>query len=116
MKEKRLRPRSWLDYMFAMVPCGTPVSVCDDDCFASPQAPLASVSVISIATFLPVLAGVSFLSPASAATALMFAAGLDGINKIPRRDQGFSTSGPTSTGSTARFSEKPGDQGEPLCC
>jgi hypothetical protein len=113
MKENRLRSLTPLDYMFAMVLSGTPLSVGDDGRCPPQRTPLAGVS---IATFRPVFAGVLFLVPASAAAAVKFTAGLVGITKVPWRYQGFSSSGLTSTGSTARFSEKLGDQGGPILC
>ena len=106
-----MRPRSLLDYMYAMVPSGTCLSVCDDSSFPPPRSPLAATSVAFIVTFMQLLAGLSLLAP----TAPMFADGLHGITSISGRDQEGSTSGPTNTESIIRFSEKTGNQGKPLC-
>jgi hypothetical protein len=101
--------------MFAMVASGTRLSVCDDNRFPPPRAPLAGVSVDSIATFQRLLARVSFQRLLAVATVLLFAVGLDRITTIPRRELGFSAFGLTNTGTFTRFSEKLGSQAESLC-
>jgi hypothetical protein len=104
--------RSQLEYMFAMVPGGTRLSVSDDNRLPPSRTPLAGASV---ATFQPLLARVSYSAIASSRGRLTFAVGLAQIATIPRRERGYSASGPTNTGSITGFSEKLSNQAEPSC-
>jgi hypothetical protein len=94
--------------MFAMVPSGTRLSVCDDNGFPPPRAPLAGVGVSSIATFQRLLARVSFQRLLAVASDSLFAVGSDRITTIPRREPGFSALGANKYGIRRQVQRKAG--------
>jgi hypothetical protein len=107
-----LLPQSLLDYTYAMVPFGTALLVCDDGSCPCPQTAFARAA---LATFQAISSGGTFLGPASAVTGLVFTVRLDGTITVRWRDQGFSSSGFTTTEWIAGFGARPGDRGKPAC-
>src|ERR1700680_4002719 len=106
MKEKGLLPCGLLDYTYAMVPHGTALLVCDNRSCPYPRTPFAGASLV---TFQAISPGGTFLVPASAVVGLVFSLSMDATITAPRRDQGLSNSGFTTTEWIARLGARPGD-------
>jgi hypothetical protein len=101
--------------MIAMVAGGTRLSVCDDNRFPATTSSFSRCLDCLNCLFSAFARACIVRAELAAATALLFAVGMDRINTIPRCEQGFSAFGLTNTGTVARFSEKLGSQAEPLC-
>ena len=112
MQEMRLLPWALLDYMYAMVPRGKALLVCDNGSCPCPPAPFVGASLV---TFQAISSGGTFLRPASAVVGPVLAVRLDETITVPRRDQGLSNSGFTTTEWIAGLGARPGDRGKPAC-
>jgi hypothetical protein len=106
---KAIASPALLYYMYAMVPCGTVVLLCNNGFSRAP------VNSAFLATFRMMFAGVSFCQPVNAALGLTSLVRRLGATTVPWRSQGLTSSGLKMIESTAGFTASFGDRGKPAC-